>query len=194
MKHRGLLAAYVVSDWLAGAASWTVLFVYRKVMFEQAEALDAALIASDGRYQLGLALVPLFWLVLHALAGMYLKPMKRHRILELGQVTLTTLVGVLVLFFALLLDDAIVSYRQYYASLSVLFLGHGSLTLLGRMIITTRTVKKIHSGQWSFPTLVIGGNERALRTIEEMQTLARIRGSTSSDSSKPTVRIRNWRR
>ena len=31
---------------------------------------------------------------------MYLKPMKRHRILELGQVTLTTLVGVLVLFFA----------------------------------------------------------------------------------------------
>ena len=106
MKHRGLLAAYVVSDWLAGAASWTVLFVYRKVMFEQAEALDAALIASDGRYQLGLALVPLFWLVLHALAGMYLKPMKRHRILELGQVTLTTLVGVLVLFFALLLDEA----------------------------------------------------------------------------------------
>ena len=53
MKYRGLLAAYVVSDWLAGAASWTVLFVYRKVMFEQAEALDAALIASDGRYQLG---------------------------------------------------------------------------------------------------------------------------------------------
>ena len=171
MKHRGLLTTYVVSDWLAGAASWTVLFVYRKVMFEQADALDPALIASDGRYQSGLALVPLFWLVLHALAGMYLKPMKRHRILELGQVTLTTLVGVLVLFFALLLDDAIVSYRQYYASLSVLFLGHGSLTLLGRMIITTRTVKKIHSGQWSFPTLVIGGNERALRTIEEMQTL-----------------------
>ena len=77
----------------------------------------------------------------------------------------------LVLFFALLLDDAIVSYRQYYASLSVLFLGHGSLTLLGRMIITTRTVKKIHSGQWRFPSVVIGGNERALRTIEEMQAL-----------------------
>ena len=171
MMRRGLLAAYVASDWLAGAASWTVLFVYRKVMFEQADTLDASTIAADGRYQLGLALVPVFWLVLHALAGMYLRLMKRHRILELGQVTLTTLVGVLVLFFALLLDDAIVSYRQYYASLSVLFLGHGSLTLLGRMIITTRTVKKIHSGQWSFPTLVIGGNERALRTIEEMKSL-----------------------
>ena len=135
MMRRGLLAAYVASDWLAGAASWTVLFVYRKVMFEQADTLDASTIAADGRYQLGLALVPVFWFVLHALAGMYLRLMKRHRILELGQVTLTTLVGVLVLFFALLLDDAIVSYRQYYASLSVLFLGHGSLTLLGRMII-----------------------------------------------------------
>ena len=171
MMHRGLLAAYIASDWLTGAASWTVLFIYRKVMFEQAMSLEPTDILGDARYQLGLALVPLFWLVLHALAGMYLNPMKRHRILELGQVTLTTLVGVLVLFFALLLDDAIVSYRQYYASLSVLFLGHGSLTLMGRMAITTRTVKKIHSGQWSFPTLVIGGNERALRTIEEMQTL-----------------------
>ena len=86
---------------------------------------------------------------------MYLKPMKRHRILELGQVTLTTLVGVLVLFFALLLDDAIVSYRQYYASLSVLFLGHGSLTLLGRMIIDAngqedpqRSMELPHLGDW----------------------------------------------
>ena len=169
--RKGLLVAYVVSDWLAGAASWTALFVYRKVVFEDSNALDFEHIISDGRYQLGLALVPVFWLVLHAFAGMYLKLMKRHRILELGQVTLTTLVGVLVLFFVLLLDDAIVSYRQYYASLSFLFLGHGSLTLLGRMVITTRTVKKIHNGIWSFPTLVIGGNELALHTIEEIKTL-----------------------
>ena len=133
MKRRGLIAAYVVLDWLAGAASWTVLFVYRKVMFEQADPSDFAHILGDGRYQLGLALVPAFWLVLHAFAGMYLRPMKRHRILELGQVTLTTLVGVLVLFFALLLDDAIVSYRQYYASLSVLFCGHGSLCSCPRL-------------------------------------------------------------
>ena len=60
MMRRGLLAAYVASDWLAGAASWTVLFVYRKVMFEQADTLDASTIAADGRYQLGLALVPVF--------------------------------------------------------------------------------------------------------------------------------------
>lgn len=171
MKQPGLLSAYLISDWLAGAASWTVLFVYRKIIFDHADGVAADVIFEDVRYLLGLAFVPLFWLVLHALAGMYAKPMKRHRILELGQVTLTTLVGVLVLFFALLLDDAIVSYRQYYASLSVLLVGHGSLTLLGRMVITTRTVKKIHSGQWSFPTLVIGGNERAVRTIAEMKAL-----------------------
>ena len=171
MTRPGLLFAYLISDWLAGAASWTILFVYRKLIFDQAEMVGAAEVLEDVRYRLGLALVPMFWLVLHGLAGMYFKPMKRHRILELGQVTLTTLVGVVVLFFALLLDDAIVSYRQYYASLSVLLVGHGSLTLLGRMTITTRTVKKIHSGQWSFRTLVIGGNERAVQTIEEMRQL-----------------------
>jgi exopolysaccharide biosynthesis polyprenyl glycosylphosphotransferase len=171
MNRNRLLLAYLASDWISAALSWTVLFVYRKVMFE-GEALDQwADCFADIRYQLGLVGIPLFWLLLHGVAGMFWKPVKRHRILEIGQVTWTTMVGTLVLFFGLLLDDAIVSYQQYYASLSVLLVGHWSMTLIGRLIITTRTVKKIHSGKWSFPTLVIGGNERAVKTYEEIQGL-----------------------
>jgi len=171
MNRNRLLLAYVASDWISAALSWTVLFVYRKVMFE-GEALDKwSDCFADFRYQLGFIAIPLFWLLLHGLSGMYWKPLKRHRILEIGQVTWTTLVGTLVLFFGLLLDDAIVSYQQYYASLSVLLIGHWSMTLFGRLVITTRTVKKIHSGKWSFPTIVIGGNERAVKTYEEIQGL-----------------------
>ena len=36
MNKRILIAAYVISDWLTGAASWTVLFTYRKVRIESA--------------------------------------------------------------------------------------------------------------------------------------------------------------
>lgn len=171
MNRRGLVILYIILDWIAAAISWTGLFVFRKVRFEGLELTSWLSCFEEGRYQLGLAVIPAFWLILYALAGMYLKPVKRHRILEMGQVTWTSLVGVLVLFFALLLDDAIVSYQQYYASVSVLLLGHWSMTMTGRLILTTRTVKKIHSGQWKFPTLIIGGNDRALKTIEEIQEL-----------------------
>ncbi len=171
MNKRLLIAAYVVSDWLSGAMSWTVLYVFRKVVFEETTAIEWSDAFADSQYLLGLAIVPVFWLILHGIAGMFARPLKRHRILEVGQVTWTTALGVLVLFFGLLLDDNIKSYRQYYASLSALTTCHLTLTLLGRFIITTRTVKKIHSGQWSFPTLVIGGNERAVRMYEEISGL-----------------------
>tara|TARA_B100000768_G_C11281301_1_gene378783 strand:+ start:2299 stop:3711 length:1413 start_codon:yes stop_codon:yes gene_type:complete len=171
MNKRLLIAAYVVSDWLSGAMSWTVLYVFRKVVFEETTAIEWSDAFADSQYLLGLAIVPVFWLILHGIAGMFARPLKRHRILEVGQVTWTTALGVLVLFFGLLLDDNIKSYRQYYASLSALTACHLTLTLLGRFIITTRTVKKIHSGQWSFPTLVIGGNERAVRMYEEISGL-----------------------
>tara|TARA_B110000285_G_scaffold231063_1_gene298850 strand:- start:1483 stop:2895 length:1413 start_codon:yes stop_codon:yes gene_type:complete len=171
MNKRILISAYVLSDWLTGAVAWTVLFAYRKVYIELAEETIPMDLMSDFRYQLGLFVIPLFWIFVHGMAGMYLRPIKRHRILEIGQVTWTSLIGGLVLFFGLLLDDAISSYQQYYASLSVLILSHWSLTLVGRLWITTRTVKRIHTGQWSFPTLVIGGNERAVRMVEEIRSL-----------------------
>jgi exopolysaccharide biosynthesis polyprenyl glycosylphosphotransferase len=171
MNKRLLLATYVLSDWLTAGMSWSILFAYRKVYIEAAPQLSWSDVISDFRYQLGLLVIPLFWIFIHGMAGLYFRPLKRHRILEIGQVTWTSLLGGLVLFFGLLLDDAISSYQQYYASLSVLIISRWSLTMAGRLWITTRTVKRIHSGQWSFPTLVIGGNERAVRMVEEIRSL-----------------------
>lgn len=173
MRTRALRVAYLISDALAAAASWTVLYVFRKVWVEpQALRVPVEVVFSE-RYFQGLAGVVGFWLLLYALAGMYLRPMRRHRILELGQVAATTAVGSFFLFLVLILDDTVAGYRHYYASLAVLASSHFLFTLLGRLIITTRTVKRIHRGVWGFPTLVVGGDERALRMVEEIQALRR---------------------
>ena len=74
MKKRFLISAYVVSDWLTGAASWTILFVYRKVRLESAVETTSWDSLDDFRYLLGLFVIPLFWIFIHALAGMYLRP------------------------------------------------------------------------------------------------------------------------
>lgn len=168
-KSGALRVAYVLTDWLAAAASWSVLFGYRKLWLEPEAIGFAPEVAFGGRYRLGLMLVPLFWIGLHAVLGMYQRPLKRHRILEVGSTLAAAFLGGVLLFFALILDDTIARYQQYYASFSVLVISQWLFTLFGRLIWTTRTVKRIHRGQWTFATLVIGGNARAVRMVEEIQ-------------------------
>lgn len=165
---------YVVCDWLAAAASWTVLFAFRKMYVEPAVFLEPVELEFGERYAMGLLLVPLFWVVIYGVTGMYQRPMRRHRLLEFSQVGIMTLLGSLVLFFALLLDDSIGGeYAQYYRSLGVLAGTHFLLTVTLRLVVTTRTVKRIHNGTWGFTTLVVGGNDRAVSMVEEMRALRR---------------------
>jgi len=173
MRTRALRAAYLTADALAAAASWTVLYAFRKAWVEPQALREPVEVVFSERYVQGLVGVVVFWVLLYALAGMYLRPMRRHRILELGQVAATTAVGAFFLFLVLILDDTVAGYRHYYASLAVLASSHFLFTLLGRLIITTRTVKRIHRGVWGFPTLVVGGDERALRMVEEILALRR---------------------
>jgi exopolysaccharide biosynthesis polyprenyl glycosylphosphotransferase len=168
-RSGALRVAYVLTDWLAAAASWSVLFAYRKHWLEPELFGHPPVEAFGGRYRLGLMLVPLFWVGLHAMLGMYQRPLKRHRLLEVGNTLTAAFIGGTVLFFALILDDAIARYQQYYASFAVLVASQWSFTLVGRMVWTTRTVKRIHRGQWGFPALVIGGDARAVRMVEEIQ-------------------------
>jgi exopolysaccharide biosynthesis polyprenyl glycosylphosphotransferase len=84
--------------------------------------------------------------------------------------------GVIVLFFAFILDDQIYNYKNYYASILVLFLSHFFFTFLFRIILTSQTVKRVHSGKIGFKTLILGGNDRALAMYEEILHLKKSPG------------------
>ncbi len=170
-------ARYVVGDVLASAVAWTTLYLYRKQELEMAPAFlehwFPETMWMDGNFRYGLMFVPMFWLGLYGLAGMHGDPYRRHRSMEVGQVLLTTLLGSLILFFVLILDDAISSYTQYYQSLLVLFAAQSVSVIAARMPQTTRTVKRIHRGELAFNTLIVGCNEQAVSTIREIRALRR---------------------
>ncbi|MCH1576847.1 MAG: sugar transferase [Flavobacteriales bacterium] len=168
---------YVVGDVLASAMAWTTLYLYRKQELELAPAFLETWFPEtmwmDGNFRYGLMFVPMFWLGLYGLAGMHGNPYRRHRSMEVGQVLLTTLLGSLILFFVLILDDAISSYTQYYQSLLVLFAAQSALVIAARLPLTTRTVKRVHRGELAFNTLIVGCNEQAVSTIREIRALRR---------------------
>ncbi len=82
-----------------------------------------------------------------------------------------TLIGVLFLFFTLILDDNVIQYTDYIQSFLVLFLLQFVLTILSRSILLTRASRRLKAGLVQYPTLIIGGNERALELFSEMTNL-----------------------
>ncbi|MCC6599585.1 MAG: sugar transferase [Crocinitomicaceae bacterium] len=159
---------YVMMDLLTAAVAWTLLFVYRKKILESEKFGYEVEMNFDQNYYFGLLFIPLFWVTIYFFAGHYNAIFRRHRLKEFGQVLITTISGVIVIFFVFLLDDQIPHYKTYYQTALLLFCAHYFLTLTGRLILTSRTVSLIHSGKLGFRTLIVGGNARALAMYEEI--------------------------
>ncbi len=177
MNKSSQVAKYLIFDFLAAAISWTLFFTYRKTVIEpQRFGVDIPLEFTT-RYYLGLLFIPVVWLTLYYITGYYKNIFRRSRLLELGQTFITTLCGVIVIFFTLILDDFIDSYKNYYQLFFTLFALHFSLTYIFRLIITTRTIHRIHKREIGFNTLLIGNNENALKIYTEMTKQVRPAGN-----------------
>lgn len=171
MNRGKQLSKYVFADFLSALLAWTAFYVYRKLYIEPDKFGYPVPVDFDERFFAGAALIPLFWLSLYAMLGMYRSIYRRHRLKELGQVMLASCIGVVVLFFALLLDDAVANYSYYYESVMALLSLHFLFTFIPRFFLTSRTVKLIHRGKLGFPTILIGGNEEALNVYREMRDM-----------------------
>lgn len=171
------VAKYLIFDLLAAAISWTLFFIYRKTIIEpQLFGTDVPLEFSS-RFYLGVLILPLAWITVYYITGFYKDIFHRSRLLELWKTLLTTLVGVIFIFFSLILDDFIDSYKNYYQLFFTLLGLHFSLTYFFRLIITTRTIHNIHNRKIGFDTLLIGSNENALKIYKEMTSQLRPAGN-----------------
>lgn len=171
MNNARQITKYIVTDVFSAWLSWILLYSFRKVYWEYTSTQDLWGIEShDPNFLLGLFFIPIFWVVLYFLLGHYKQIFKRHRLKEIGEMTLATMIGSLLLFFLILLDDHLPGYTSYYRSISVLFIAHWSIALTLRLVLTSATVRRMKNGQWGFPTLIVGGNARALALYDEIVT------------------------
>jgi len=160
------IAKYVFFDILAAAGAWIILFVYR------IKCIEFSVFQFTDNFYYAIILIPIFWVSLYVLLGLYKDIFRRHRLKEFGQVFAVSFAGSIALFFAFILNDNIMNdHKNYYNIFSVLFFSHFILTFLFRIIITSRTVKAVHSGRLGFNSIILGGNESALQLFEEIQSL-----------------------
>jgi len=167
-KKNFQIARYVVFDFLAAFSAWLCFFYFRKKYIESSlHGYDIPL-ELDDKLILGLILVPTFWIALYAITGYYAKIYRRSRLNELWQTLNTSLVGALLLFFALVLNDNIANYKDYYIEFLALFGLIFIFTSIGRLFLSTLTNRAIQKSNLGFNTLIIGTGERAQALYEEL--------------------------
>ena len=159
---------YVLWDWIASVVTWFIFFCYRKRMETFDVFDDFSVVYDDKNFWIGIIVIPIAWIFLYLLAGSYRKVYFKSRVRELGQTFLVTLVGAIVLFFAIILDDRIENYKTYYTLFAILYFSQFFFTYIGRLTITSITARRVHNGQIGFNTLIIGSNGNACAIYKEI--------------------------
>lgn len=171
------VAKYVVFDILAAAASWTLFFIFRKIYIESQKFGYKIPVDLDYKFYSALLLIPLFWLTLYYSSGHYKNIYRRSRLKELWQTFSVTVFGVVIIFFVLILDDAILSYKHYYSSFFTLLGLHFTLTYIPRLTLTSVTISQLRSRKIGFNTLLIGCNKKAVELYKTLESQPKSSGN-----------------
>ncbi len=165
-KHTAL---FVLLDYASASIAWITFFVYRRYFIDAGTTQGYSMpVANDQNLYVGLVFVPVYWLALYYLSGSYSDVWRKSRIKEISNTFLLSVMGVTVLFFLLLLDDQVSSYKDYYYTYVFLLSLHFGITALSRLSIATYIKKQIVKGTIGFPTIIVGYNEKARTLINEM--------------------------
>ncbi len=159
---------YMFFDGLMSALAWALFFLYRKIFLEAGGFDKIQSVRLDSNFWIALVAIPTFWILFYYISGFYYNIYRRSRLIDLGQTIYTSLIGVVIIFFTLLLDDSITSYKNYYQLFFTLLGLHFVLTYIPRLILSTNTIHKVHNRKIGFNTLIIGSNERAVNMYKEM--------------------------
>lgn len=159
---------FVLFDGIAGGFSWSLFFLYRKFFIESDKFGYQIPVELDKNFYLALFAIPLYWIGLYFLAGHYKDVWRKSRINEISKTFTVTVIGVTLLFFALLLDDEVRSYQSYYKSLLTLFVLNFGFTLFFRLIGASLIKTGLRAKKIGFNTIVVGNNQKSLQLVQEL--------------------------
>jgi len=162
------LAILVVGDWIATAIAWALFFYYRKIYVVKDWFGDIHYTDLDLQLFTGLLTLPWVWILLYLLSGSYQDIYRKSRLNEAGRLLFSVIIGGVILFFAVILDDYVLDYRFYLLSFLVWALLHTAITLLIRMILLTWFTSRMKAGLIRFQTLLVGAGPEAVRIYCEM--------------------------
>jgi exopolysaccharide biosynthesis polyprenyl glycosylphosphotransferase len=162
MKNRFWVILFIISDWLVASLVWGLFFYFRKTWIEQ-KAFEV-----DQNFVIGSILVPLLWLLIYYLQGSYYEVRRMYRLKILNLTFFGSLIGTVLIFFILILDDTVSNYQMYYYSFGLLFSLQFLFSVLIRLILATVLINFLRKAGSGFRTVIIGGSEKAVSILNDL--------------------------
>ncbi len=170
MNRKLQTAKFVIADLLSAALAWSIFFFLRKSAETQEMNDTLQIVLNDNKFYIGIVAISFFWLFLYTISGSYHNIYRKARMSELGQTLLISIIGVIIIFFALILDDVIQTYKNYYKLFTNLFLLHFLITVTFRLILTSRNLYKLKHRVIGFNSIIVGSNGNAISIYNEIES------------------------
>lgn len=180
MNKKRQTIQYIICDFITAAIVWTLFFFIRNNFIDAYYLIYPELrnhILTDTHYIYGLCFIPIMWIALYYLSGYYKNIYRKSRLKEFLSTFFITIFGTMILFFTIILDDNVPTYKAYYQSYLLLVLLHFVITYIPRFIITTTTIRKIRSRKLGFNTLLVGSNEKAENLYKRLESAKKSAGN-----------------
>lgn len=159
---------YAFTDYIAAALAWIIFYFIRLELVHYHGIINN--VAKVNKLFLAeVVFIPLGWLMLFTLAGSYNSIYRKSRLNEFTNTFICCLIGSIVLFFLVLLDDVKNEYSYYYISILALFSIHLILIFLARLFILNIAKNQLLKGTIQFKAAIIGSKEKALRLQKTIQ-------------------------
>jgi exopolysaccharide biosynthesis polyprenyl glycosylphosphotransferase len=158
---------YAAIDYFMAALAWMIFSYVRRLFLD--EPVSNGLWMTGSLFWSEVFFIPVGWLALYTLTGTYNSLYKKSRLFELTNTFICSLIGVIVLFFLVLINDAKKDNSYFYYAFFSLLMLHFALTFTGRLALLTVAKNQLLKGKVRFNTLMIGSRENALHIFKETQ-------------------------
>ena len=163
----------VAADFGAALLAWMCFYLLRKYLLNEMTGYrftEGALFDLTG----SAIFIAVFWTMLYTLVGEYRDIFRKSRLAEIIRLAQVSMLGAIVIFFTLLLDDqGVVNYRAYYKTFTAYYLLHFFISAVLRTWAVSSVQNLIYKGRIFFPTLLVGSNALALSTFNELARTGR---------------------
>ena len=168
MENKRQRRKYLLTDFLMSVVAWALFYFYRRYFIDAAVFEKVSSPLSEVKFYWELIVIPLYWLFIFYLSGYYERLNSKSRIVEFFQTISAVFVGALLLFFIVVLNDAVHTYKHYYLILLVLVVLEFTLVYAFRLWITYCYHRDLSTGKKGFRTLIIADSAEGVMQASEI--------------------------
>lgn len=165
---------YILADLFSITLSYFLFNSVRYVLEDQNQTYGEYwhYLFSIKAFWVGLVFIA-FWMGLFAISGYYNKPIGKSRLLELSTTFISVLVGAIVVFLALVVDDIVKDTKLYLKLFTILFVIAFTFVYTFRLLWTNRGIRLGKRGYYADRVLLVGSGKTLVdirKHLEETQT------------------------